>query len=90
MKAIGKSRRDYLGTVGLAVSRRAALREARVARRLLISSTLNLLRVEVAAAPFSQFFVALVLRIGDGLQEFAAAPRAANVLGRAAPGARRG
>ena len=47
----------------------------------------ELLWVEVAAAPFRQFFVALVLWIGDGLQEFAVAPWAANVLGRAAPGA---
>jgi hypothetical protein len=46
---------------------------------------IELLRVEVAAAPFAQFCVTLVLWVCDSLQELAIAPRATDVLGRTAP-----
>src|SRR5262249_52570255 len=48
---------------------------------------IELLRVEVAAAPFEQFRVTLVLWIRDGVQELAVAPGTADVLGRTTPGA---
>jgi hypothetical protein len=43
-------------------------------------------RVEVTANPFAQFAVTLVSWVCDGLQELAAAPRSADILGRTAPG----
>src|SRR5262249_14427385 len=48
---------------------------------------IELLRVEVAAAPFEQFRATLVLWIRDGVQELAVAPGTADVLGRTTPGA---
>lgn len=44
----------------------------------------ELLWVEVAAAPFEQFRVTLVLWVRDGFQELAIAPRTADIFGRAA------
>lgn len=39
---------------------------------------IELLRIEVASAPFEQFPVTLVLRVRDGFQELAVAPRPAH------------
>jgi hypothetical protein len=61
--------------------------EARASQAAVDLIDVELLRVEVAAGPFEQFCVTLVLGICDGIQELAITPRPADVLGRAASGA---
>ncbi len=48
---------------------------------------IELARIEASSEPFEQFRMTLVLWIRDGFQELAIAPWAADILGRAAPGA---